>query len=201
MEIDNRHIEDDNLEKYSMRSLPKNMAEQVELHLLTCGICRDRLVEAEDYIASMKDAARGLAKPEPAKKPRPWSFPRLIPAFAALALLTIAAVLIPVARHNPAAPFAVSLQTMRGPSDLPLAPTRRPLLLELDLTGLTPSPSYGIEVVDRSGDRVWQSAFNSRGSTAAVAVPPQNHGIYFVRVALPSGETLREYGLEVRGTD
>jgi hypothetical protein len=34
-----------------------------------------------------------------------------------------------------------------------------------------------------------------------VAIPAQERGSYFVRVALPSGETLREYELQLRGTD
>jgi hypothetical protein len=75
------------------------------------------------------------------------------------------------------------------------------LLLELDLTGLAASPSYRVEMVDRAGDPVWHGACDSHGATGSAAVPPQKRGSYFVRVALPSGETLREYGLELRGSD
>jgi hypothetical protein len=56
-------------------------------------------------------------------------------------------------------------------------------------------------MVDQSGNRVWQGAIAGPAASASVTVPPQKRGMYFVRVALPSGETLREYGLVIRGTD
>lgn len=201
MDLNNSHIGEDDLESYSKRALSEETEARVERHLLICGTCRERLVEAEEYMAAIKDAARQLPRLERVSEGRRWNFPRLIPAFAALAVLAIAAVMLPLARRGAPAPFPVNLQSMRGPASQTTAPSRRPLLLELDLTGLAASPSYRIEMVDRMGDRVWQGAFHSRDATASVAVPPQERGMYFVRVALPSGETLREYGLEVRGTD
>ena len=89
---------------------------------------------------------------------------------------------------------------MRGPQHSQ-APSRRPLTLQVDLTGLAASPTYRIEMVDQSGNRVWQGVIANPVSAASVTAPPQKRGMYFVRVALPSGETLREYGLEIRGTD
>ena len=90
---------------------------------------------------------------------------------------------------------------MRGASTQNAGPSRRPLLLTLDLSGLAASHSYLVEMVDRKGDLMWRGAGNSNGASASVTVPPQKRGTYFVRVALPSGETVREYGLELRGTD
>jgi hypothetical protein len=118
-------------------------------------------------MTAIKVAARARPWPERAAKPRWWSFPRLIPAFAALAFLAIAAVTFPFVHHGVAAPFAVNLRTMRGPATQATAPSRRPLVLELDLTGLAASPSYRIEVVDQSGDRVWLA-----NSTASVPPGP-----------------------------
>jgi hypothetical protein len=201
MDLNNSHIGEDDLESYSMRALANEAVVRVELHLLICETCRERLMAAEEAIAIIRDAARELPRRERIRERQRWSFPRLIPAFAALAFLAIAAVTLPLVRRGPpAAPFAVTLQTMRGPASR-TAPSRRPLLLGLDLTGLAASPSYRVEVVDRSGDRVWHGTFNGSGAIASVAIPPQKRGTYFVRVALPSGETLREYGLEIRGTD
>jgi len=201
MDSNNSHIDENDLEIYSMSSLPEESAARVERHLLVCEICRRRLVEAEDYVAAMKDAARGLRQKERSGYRWRWSFPRLVPAFAALALIAVAVVALPPIHHVTPAPFAVSLRTMRGPASQATAPSRRPLLLEADLTGLAASAFYRIEMVDQSGDRVWQGGCESRGATASVAVPAQKRGIYFVRIALPSGETLREYELELRGTD
>jgi hypothetical protein len=200
MDLNNSHIGEDDLESYSMRNLSQEAVDRVELHLLICETCRGRLMESEESIAIMKDAARELPRQERVRERQRWSFPRLIPVFAAFAFLAIAAVTLPLARRGAPAPFTVTLQTMRGPASQ-TAPSRRPLLLSLDLTGLAASPSYRVEVVDQSGDRVWHGTFNSSGSAASVAIPPQKRGTYFVRVAMPSGETLREYGLEVRGTD
>jgi len=75
------------------------------------------------------------------------------------------------------------------------------LALQLDLAGLAASPAYRIEPVDQSGHRWWQGAIANPMAAASVTVPPQKRGMYFVRVALPSGETLREYALEIRGAD
>jgi hypothetical protein len=200
VDLNNSHIGEDELESYSMRALANEAVVRVELHLLICETCRGRLMEVEESIAIMKDAARELPRRERVRERQRWSLPWLIPAFAALAFLAIAAVTLPLVRRGPPlAPFAVTLQTMRGPASQ-TAPSQRPLLLALDLTGLAASPSYRVEVVDRSGDRVWHGTFDG-SATASVAIPPQKRGTYFVRVALPSGETLREYGLEISGTD
>jgi len=181
--------------------MSEESAARVERHLLICEGCRERLVGAEEYSAAMKYAASGLRTPDRAGKSRRWFLKGLIPASAVLVLIGAAAATWPVVRRGTPAPFAVSLRAMRGPASQATAPSRRRLLLELDLTGLAASPAYRIEMVDQSGNRVWQGAFGSHGATGSVAVPAQERGTYFVRIALPSGEMLREYGLEVRGTD
>ena len=207
MTLNHGHIQADDLERYAMSSLPEESTVVVEQHLLICETCRQQLLETEAYMTAIQSAARGLPRPAVASKRRwRWSFPRLIPAFAALACLLIAAVTLPLvhrelSRGVAAAPFAVNLQTMRGLLVPATGPSRRPLLLEMDLTGLAASPSYRIEIVDQAGDQVWQGAFNSLGATGSIAIPGQKRGAYFVRVALPSGETLREYGLQLRGAD
>ena len=200
MTLNHGHIRPDDLESYSMSAMPEEWAMRVERHLLICETCRNSLLETEEYLAAIKGAARGLPRLERADRRRWWSIPRLLPAFAALAALVIAAVTLPLVHHKVAAPFAVSLRTMRGPANA-TAPSRRPLVLELDLTGLAASPSYRIEMVDQTGYRVWQGVLNSLGATGSVTIPAQKRGSYFVRVALPSGETLREYGLQLQGTD
>jgi hypothetical protein len=199
----NQHVGEADLESYSMHALLREECARVEEHLLICETCRGRLVEADDYVAAMKDAARDLPRQQPSPDPWRWRWrwPSLVPAFAVVAVIAVAVVALPLTRHATSAPFAVSLQTMRGPQARAQAPSRRPLALQLDLTGLPPSSSYRIEMVDQSGDRVWQGAIDNALAAASVTAPPQKRGMYFVRVALPSGETLREYALEIRGTD
>jgi hypothetical protein len=203
LQTNNQHAAEADLERYSMHVLPREASARLEEHLLICETCRGRLVEADLYAAAMKDAARDLPPQQHAPEPRQWRWrwPQVMPVFAAAAAIAIAVVAWPLPRHAASAPFAISLQTMRGPQTQAQAPSRRPLALQLDLTGLAASPSYRIEMVDRSGNRVWQGAIANPVTPASVTVPPQKRGMYFVRVALPSGETLREYGLEIRGTD
>jgi hypothetical protein len=197
----NQHVREADLESYSMHALSQEASARVEEHLLICETCRGRLTEADEYAAAMKDAARDLPRQESAPNPWRWRWPRLMPVFAAVAAIAIAVVALPLTRRATPAPFAVSLRTMRGPQTQAQAPSRRPLALQLDLTGLAASPSYRIEMVDQSGNRVWQGAIDNPAAAASITAPPQKRGMYFVRVALPSGETLREYGLEIRGTD
>jgi hypothetical protein len=199
--LNHGHIKAEDLESYSMSALPEESVARVEMHLLICDACRKQLLEVEEYITALKGAAGGLPPQEEAAKRWRWSFPRLIPAFAALAILAIAAVKLPLVHRGAEPPFAVNLQTMRGPANQATAPSRRLLLLQLDLTGLAASPSYRIEMVDQSGNRVWRGAFDTHGASGSVSVPAQKRGSYFVRVALPSGENLREYELQLRGTD
>jgi predicted anti-sigma-YlaC factor YlaD len=197
----NRHAAEADLEGYSMQTLSPEASARVEAHLLICATCRARLVEADTYVAAMKDAARYLPRQQPAPEPSRWRWGwlRLILSVAAAASIGIAVVAF-FTRHATPVPLTVSLQTIRGPRNSQ-APSRRPLALQLDLTGLAASPAYRIEVVDQSGHRVWQGAIASPAAVVSVNVPPQKPGMYFVRVALPLGETLREYGLEIRGTD
>jgi len=202
MDFNSGHIDDEALENYSTRRMSQASTMHVERHLLICGACRERLVEAEEYITAIKDAARVSPRLErAAPQQRWWNFPRLIPAFAALVLIGIAVVALPLTRRGAAAPVAISLRTMRGPATENAGPSRRPLLLTLDLNGLATSPSYLVEMVDRNGDRVWRGAGNPSGASVSVTVPSQERGTYFVRVGLPSGKTLREYELELRGAD
>jgi hypothetical protein len=196
------HIEEDALESYSRQVLAEESAALVEIHLLVCEICRQRLVEVEAYTMAMQSAASSLRSEQHARARNRWSvFPRLIPAFAAFALLAIMAVTLPLVRTSKPAPFPVNLQTMRGTENLATAPSRRPLQLDLDLTGLAASPVYHIDLVDQTGGFAWKGTFSGEGATASVNIPAQKRGTYFVRLALPSGETIREYSLQIRGGD
>jgi hypothetical protein len=202
----NGHIAEDDLESYSASALPDQSLVLVESHLLVCGECRQRLVETEDYMAAIKSAARRFSRSQPAGSRWRWSFPRFMPAFAAVGLLAIAAVTIPLLHRGATAPFAVNLETVRGSETPAAAPSGQTLLLRLDLTGLPASPSYRVEMVDQGGAPVWQGelkapeAVDAR-SIGTIAIPAQKRGAYFVRVALPSRETLREYGLQLSGTN
>jgi hypothetical protein len=64
-----RHIPEDILDEFVMEMLSEQDCAFWEEHLLTCGICQDRVAEADEYVRVVKSATaklqthRGLAKP------------------------------------------------------------------------------------------------------------------------------------------
>jgi hypothetical protein len=198
----NRHLSENDIERYSMAALPEADTACLEEHLLICEACQLRLEEAEPFITAMRGACETVARQELERQRRPWFFPRLIPMFAATALAAaLALVFIWTGNTRKLTPaFAIHLEAVRGAGVEAKAPPRRPLVLELDLAGLAASPTYRLEIVDQVGARVWQGTAAAADSKVTASVPPQDRGAYFVRVYLPSGEILREYGLEVNET-
>jgi len=71
-----RHIDDDEMERYSMGDAPQDRAALIEEHLLICEGCRQRAAESDAYVAAMRQAAaelrrqQGKLKPDAAKEPR-----------------------------------------------------------------------------------------------------------------------------------
>jgi anti-sigma factor RsiW len=57
-----QHVSEDDLERYAMRTLPAPEVETLEEHLLNCSACRDRLTEADEYVAAMRSAAAKIRK-------------------------------------------------------------------------------------------------------------------------------------------
>jgi hypothetical protein len=196
----NCHMDEEEIERYSMGAMSEGAIALFEEHLLMCESCQCRLAETDVYVSAMREASVRL-RTGPLKRGLPWlRFPRLVPALAGMALVVVAAGLwINRLDRGEAHPFAVDLAATRGASIEAQAPAGRWLLLRLDLANLTASPAYRLEMVDRSGNRVWQATVTARGSKADFKVPGTPSGVYFVRVYRPSGELLREYGFEVEG--
>ncbi|HEY9142247.1 MAG TPA: hypothetical protein VIN93_15215 [Bryobacteraceae bacterium] len=167
-----------------------------------CETCRDRLTETENFIAAMRQASRQWSKEHAEERTtgvfagRTWrqSWPgQLAPLLIAALLVVCAAVWFGRRSSVPVPlPFAVELTAVRGAAPGP-APAGRPLLLELDLTGLSEGRPFAGEVVDASGARVAQFPVGAPARVAAL--PP---GGYFVRIYKSSGELLREYALTVK---
>jgi hypothetical protein len=196
----NYHLDDEELERYSMGAMPEAAIAPFEEHLLVCEPCQLRLAQTDAYVGAMRQASARL-RTEPLKRGLPWlRFPRLIPALAGMAVAIVAAGLwIGRPDMGEAHPFAVDLEATRGAAIEAKAPAGRWLLLRLDLANLPASSSYRLEMVDRFGSRVWQSTVPAQESKAGFKVPGAQPGIYFVRVYWPPGQLLREYGFEVEG--
>jgi anti-sigma factor RsiW len=196
---DDCHIDEENIERYSMGAMPEDAIAHFEEHLLICEACQHRLAQTDVYVSAMRQASARL-RAEPVKRGFPWlGLPRLVPALAGLAVVTVAAGLwFGRPGLGEAHPFPVDLAATRGAAIDATAPAGKGLLLRLDLANLPASPRYRVEMVDRSGHRVWQASVPARGSKAEFKVPERQPGVYFVRVYRPPGELLREYGLEVQ---
>jgi len=203
---DYRHLEEDEIERYSTGIASEKECARFDEHLLVCEFCRNRVTQEDDYGLAIQSA--GLRWRQQARlREAGWrDFPRLIPLSYALGLvaaLTLIALLALGALRpwtRGAAPvFAVHLEALRGAGIESRAPAGRALLLDLDLTGLPAQKIYRVEAVDRLGNVVWQGTVPAQDSRASVSLPSMPAGIYFVRVYASSGELVREYGLEVEG--
>jgi hypothetical protein len=198
----NCHMDEEEIERYSMGAMPEEAVARLEEHILVCESCQHRLAETDVYVSSMQRASARLRK-GPLKRGLPWlRLPRLVPALAGMVVLVLAAGWWLSRRHvGETFPFAVSLEATRGAAIEAKAPAGRPLLLRFDLAGLPVSSSYRMEMVDRFGKRVWQATAHAQAlktnSKCFAMVPKTQPGVYLVRVYSPSGELLREYGLEV----
>src|SRR5438552_18331838 len=89
----NSHLDDGDIEKYSMGGPRDSEAASLEEHLLICEHCQQRLAESDVYVADMRGAAAHLdtrqkVAQDASERPR-WNWLRLIPALAGVALLVI----------------------------------------------------------------------------------------------------------------
>jgi hypothetical protein len=181
------HMDPEDLERYSLGRTTPDETAGVEEHLLICEKCRDKLDETESFAFAVTAATAELHRTG-AKR---WSKVAVLAAAACL-LLAARAALWWSRGHE--APIAVSLMALRANSTVSV-PTGRTLELRPDLTGLPAASTFRIEVVDQSGKPVWRGELAA--TRTAVVVPAQSAGAYFVRLYTPSGELLREYGLQI----
>ena len=195
----NRHLDEEEMERYSMGAMPEAAIAPFEEHLLICEPCQLRLAQTDAYTSAMRQASADI-RAAPPKRRLPWlRLPRLVPALAGLAVTVVAAGLwLSRVDMGAAHPFVVDLEATRGAVLETKAPAGKWLLLRLDLSNLPASSLYRVELVDRFGSRVWQATVPAQGSRAIFKVPRTPPGIYFVRAYRPPGELLREYGFEVQ---
>jgi predicted anti-sigma-YlaC factor YlaD len=182
MDIDG-HLEEEELERYSLAASAEPELSKVEEHLLLCPSCRKKVETSDVYVHSMRHAAAQVRAEE-----------KRAPRWAGMAFLLAATVLLAgvvLIRSHAPVPFAVSLAATRGVGINAQAPAGVPLALQLDVTGLPAAASYRVEMVDHVGKQVWTGTFPGSPAKAAPA------GIYFVRLYSPAGDLLREYGLEI----
>ncbi len=168
----------------------------VEEHLLTCEGCQQRLRESDDYLLAMRMASQQQRRDERTSEGREWRFPTWFPVLAVVACGLLLLLVTPRFGRSPGPVVAVSLTAQRGNGAGNSAPAGRELMLTPDLTGLPEDSSYRLEIVDLTGSPVRQGTLVRARN--GVKVPGLRAALYFVRVYLPAGELLREYGLQIR---
>jgi anti-sigma factor RsiW len=56
------HVSQDASERYAVENLPESEIEPLEMHLLVCETCQDRLKHFDQFIAALRAAARKIAR-------------------------------------------------------------------------------------------------------------------------------------------
>jgi len=191
-----RHLDANELERYAMGTSALEDTTLLEEHLLICEACQERLRETDEYVLAMRSVSLQRRRDDTLAKAGESRFPAWFPVLAAAAccLLLVVAALRFLPSPGPA--VAVSLNALRGNGTGSNAPAGRDLMLRPDLTGLAETGPYRLEIVDQTGHPVRRSAL-ARGQDE-IKVPGLRAGLYFVRVYVPAGDVLREYGLEIR---
>ncbi len=195
------HMNDEQIERYSMGSMSEEDCEQFEEHLLVCESCQERVTEADQYVSAMAAAGRELRR-----QPQRQTWAALFSArwtpmlAAACAILVLAAVGIRVIdRAATPSVTTVVLRATRGIGVASGVPAGKPVQLGLDVSDLPRLPIYRVTVVDAGGAERWSGAVHAPDAQATVRVPRMSPGVYFVRVYGDAGALLREYGLELTG--
>ena len=190
------HVDAEDLERYSMGTSPPERVAFLEEHLLTCDGCRDRLLNTDTYLRVMRTSSEQIRRNEKAAKRREWSIPAWFPVMVTVACGLVLVVASPRFIRLPGPPVAVSLTALRGAGAGNSAPSGRELMLHPDLTGLAGDSSYRLEIVNQTGHTVRQGTLTRARN--GIQVRGLGAGLYFVRVYLPAGELLREYGLRIQ---
>ena len=190
------HVGAEDLERYSMGASPPEATPFIEEHLLTCDDCRNRLQETDAYLRVMRTSSEQLRRDEKTAKRREWRIPAWFPVLATVACGIVLVVATPRFVRSPGPVVAVSLTAVRSGGAGNSAPSGRELMLHPDLTGLAEDSSYRLEIVNQTGHTVRQGTLTR--AHKGVQVRGLDAGLYFVRVYLPAGQLLREYGLRIQ---
>jgi hypothetical protein len=197
------HLEESDLEEYSLGRLPGSRLEVFEEHFLACNTCQDRLLEMEAYVNAIRSVSPKLREARSASWKRLFRRPRLAwVSVIGLSAVSVAAGIWMLSPRNRMEMAPVTLRASRGIAGPAAAnaPSGRVLSLNVDLTELPASPSYRMEVVDATGHPVWETVGQARnGSITQPMTNALPAGQYYVRLYVPGGPLLREFSLQVTG--
>ena len=210
------------LERFLFNHAPEDECEELEIHLLACGRCMDRIEEIREFQVGLRDGfalyrqeevqraevrtssgitrlielVRRMKWTSGGRIPR-WTF-SLAAGLPALAALLLGVFLLPNNGEPSGAPFDVSLAALRGDESGPVVPAGRQIEFHFNVEGLGPAP-YAVLVVDSDGRPVGPVQFPIRADHPRTQLPAFQRGAYFLRLyAMKDGhadqdQLLREF--------
>lgn len=196
------HLSDETLERFAMSKLAEPALAPCEEHLLLCHLCQDKLQDMDKYVRAAKSAAAKLpAEPAPLGERIRNALSGVPRSVWGVGLAAACALLLIVPSRTPPSQ-AIELSANRGTEiSTPQVKRGSPVTLQLDLTDVSASPIYTVEVVNASGALIWEGKVEPAANKLTAAVPEQlAAGRYWVRLYGNSLKTdlLREYPLAVK---
>jgi hypothetical protein len=200
------HLEEAELEQYSMGRLPVDRLPPFEEHFLACESCQDQLLETEAYVNAVRSVSPTLRKVGRSNWEQFFVWPR--PAWLAGAAIAVTALLItrvwsPGPIHAPEIAI-VLLQASRGIEGLSLAKAAagQPVALTIDLREIPGASQYRFEIVDSRGRAELDSVvIPENGKIVQTLTKGLSAGRHYVRLYGPDGDLLREFSLRVGEPD
>jgi len=200
------HLEEEELEQYSMGRLPADRLTLFEEHLLACEPCQDQLLEMEAYVNAVRSASPKLREAGRPGWERFFFWPRpawMAGAAIAVTALVIARVWIPTPTRAPEIAI-VLLQASRGIEGLSVAKakTGQPVALTIELREIATASSYRFEIVDSAGRQELDNVVvPENGKIVQKLTKGLSEGQRYVRLYAPNGDLLREFSLLVGAPD
>jgi hypothetical protein len=204
-----RCLSDSEIEDFLFDRLSGVTRESVEEHLLVCHLCLGRVEEEEEYVQTVRAAARRVETEQleaafhepqdPPRMPSPRGWPRWGFVFGTVAVLCT----IVWVQYRPAPPLTeaeIALRMeRRAPEEAPLAHARQSLRLVPDLASVPAGTELEWSVVNSSGRTVDQGSFQAAPGNPNIKLPRGlAAGNYWVRIRKPAGDLVREYALRIR---
>ena len=191
------HPSEEALEEYAFNRLSEKESAPLEEHLLLCQVCQERLAETDEYIGLMKLAARELQAAPMAGRRRGLLERGFVWAGAAAAACAVGILLF--VPHVPAEnPQRVELLAFRGGEEISHATAGHRVSVAIDVSDLSPSAAYRLEVVDATGREEWRGKGVASGGTLSLEISRSlSRGVHWVRLSSARGELLREFGLRI----
>lgn len=204
-------LSDQEVEDFLFDRLSGVTREVVEEHLLACQDCLSKVEKEEEYVQTVRAAARTLESEElerafdaphapqaPERKAPGWDWPRWGLALGGAAVLIAAFVQFRPAPLMTEAEIALRVERSAGELGA-VAAAGQPLRLTPDLAGLPAATELEWAVVDASGRTAGTARFAAASGAPGIKLPGGlKAGMYWVRIQRPGGVLLREFALRVR---